>query len=106
MGPPQEAPDHAGGRMASGGRLCIEEGVSVALLRLLRLVPTASAFAVSFAASLAPPIGASPKVTCRCAINPIHTPYFMTYVHAPSAQTLTQDCTELHGNEWIKEGRT
>lgn len=84
--------------MASGGRLCIEEGVSMALLRLVRLVPAASVFAVSFAASLAPPIGASPKVTCRCAINPINTPCFMTsecmhQAHRPLLRT------ELHGDE-------
>ena len=65
MGPQQEAPDQAGGLIANGGRLCMETGVSGARIRLLRLTPAAGAFAASFVASLAPPIKASPKVTCR-----------------------------------------
>ena len=65
MGPPQEAPDQAGGLMARGGRLCMEEGVSGARARLLRLGPAAGAFAASFVALLAPPIEASVTFTCR-----------------------------------------
>ena len=65
MGPPQEAPDQAGGLMASGGRLWMEEGVSGARARLLRLVAAAGAFAASLVALLAPPREPSPKVICR-----------------------------------------
>lgn len=50
--------------MASGGRLCVEAGVSGALMRLMRLVAAAGAFAASLMLSLAPPIEASPKDTC------------------------------------------
>jgi hypothetical protein len=100
MGPPQAAPDHAWGRMASGGRLCMEEGVSGALLRLLRLAPVAGAFAASFVASLAAPIGASPKTTCACAIQP-HT--YNILHDRPSARTKRTDSPsihmQLHGDE-------
>ncbi len=65
MGPPQEAPVQAGGLMASGGRLWMEEGVSGARARLLRLVAAAGAFAASLAALLACPREPSPKATCR-----------------------------------------
>ena len=65
-GPPQEAPDQAGGLMASGGRLWMEQGVSGPRLRLLlRLTIAHGALAASFVASAAaPPIGASPKNIC------------------------------------------
>ena len=66
MGPPQAAPDQAGGLIARGGRLCMEEGVSGARARLLRLGPVAGgAFAASLVALLAPPSEASPKTTCK-----------------------------------------
>ena len=64
--PPHEAPDQAGGLMASGGRLWMEQGVSGARPRLLlRLAIAPGALAASFMASAAaPPIGASPKNIC------------------------------------------
>lgn len=100
MGPPQEAPDHAGGRIASGGRLCMEEGVSGALLRLLRLVPAAGAFAVSFVASLAPPIGASPKVTCRITQRDQPYKYAMLHGELSACTKRTDPCSGWQVAAW------